>query len=296
MNDPRTLVAKKRVPGRVADTTLGRRALLSGGAGVLGAFATGCGAPSAVANVAGFSTRLVAEETRLDPPPPEDIVWLSIAEAAISSKNRRGRPWAEAGGPPNPVVILEIDGQKVLETPEVGATLEAAWDPGVASGNFQLTKEAELQILVFDRGALNDRPIAQGKLPRPDEGDLSRGFLEVDIGQVGAPGAIKVAAGPAHALLGVGFDVEIFGATLTVSRVLQHSPAGRAGLKVEDELLAIDGVELGRLSSRQLLSAVNGIGRHPADLLVKHASGSTESFSIGEGPCYALFDELGTVA
>lgn len=275
---------------------LPRRRFLGGVLAALAAPATGCIQSTELEYVAGFTTRLVTSEEPLEPAPPESVYWLRIAELQVPAKNRRGRPWAEVGGPPNAVVVLRIDGEAVFETPETGPTLETTWEPGVASGNFELAPQAELELAVFDRGALNDRPLAEGKLDAPDDTDLSRGFMEVDIGRVGSPGTVRLEVSRARALRGVGFDVEVFGSTVKVSRVIRHSPAGRAGFEVEDEILAVDGVELRKLQPRQLISAMNGFGHHPAQVLVKHAKGTTETFRIAEGPCYALFDELGTIA
>src|SRR5690606_24382169 len=119
--------------------------------------------------------------------------------------------------------------------------------------------------------------------------------IRVTIGKVGAKGNVTIAVDEAHALIGLGFDYEIFDSKVVVSRVLAHSPAGRAGMKVEDEIISVGGVRFGKLRSREVRGAFNGIEK-PVEVIVRHTGGTTENFQLGQGPCYPLFSEYGPVA
>jgi hypothetical protein len=55
-----------------------------------------------------------AGERRLDPPPPEDMVFLKFANAQIPTRTRDGRQWDSVGGSaPDPFAKLLIQDREI---------------------------------------------------------------------------------------------------------------------------------------------------------------------------------------
>jgi S1-C subfamily serine protease len=59
--------------------------------------------------------------------------------------------------------------------------------------------------------------------------------------------------------LGVDLNVDKIADRVTVERVVPDSPAERAGFRVGDQLLALNGVSYGRAHAKKLASTMNGL-------------------------------------
>lgn len=264
------------------------------GCGLSGCWLLGCARQK---SGTGFATRLepAPKGVRLDPPPPNDLFWLRLASAKMPPRTPGGQLWDEVGGWPDPYAVLRIGGKVALRTSPVADSLDPAW-PDAPGGNFEIAPGERIEVSLHDNDALNDRPMGRAKLDAPKPADLHQRSMRAEIGGIGNKGHVLVEIEAPHALFGLGFDFSIYETRVVVSRVLRHSPAGRAGMKPKDEIISVDGVGFAGLDAREIRGVFHAIEAKPVAIIVKHPSGSTETFPIGEGPCYPLHAELGPVA
>ncbi|MEM1029161.1 MAG: hypothetical protein AAGA56_25700 [Myxococcota bacterium] len=287
MKDPKRPFQRRGIP---------RRAWLTGAS--LALLGTGaCVRRAGGAALRDFATRIrpAPKGLSLAPPAPSGVYWLKVATARISARTPEGALWDDVGGWPDPRVVVEMDGRAILTAEGPENTLQPTFDDAAAAGNFALDREAKMTVVVYDADPLRDRQIGRADFNAPTAVDASTGSIELDVGKVGNPGRVTLAVEPAHALLGLGFDYELYERKAVVSRVLRHGPADRAGVVVGDVLLGARGVLFRDLQPKAIKSAINSITADPVDVIVEHESGRTESFAMAEGPIYALYDEWGPV-
>jgi len=271
----------------------GRRAWLGGAFGTLvGGCATGRGSKSAH----DFATRIrpAPKGVSLEPAAPSEVYWLKVIAAKVPPRTADDRLWDEVGGWPDPKVVVEANGRVLLDTPAVANTMKPGFEAG-PSGNFRIDSESKMTVSLLDADALNDRPIGRARFRAPTDVEAATGQMTIDVGKVGNPGTVTLAVEPAHPLLGLGFDYELFETKPVVSKVLSHGPAERLGMKVGDVLIGARDVLFRDIEAKAIKSAINSITAEPVQLIVEHESGTTENFSIAEGPIYALYDEWGDV-
>lgn len=228
----------------------------------------------------------------LDPPPAE-LKWIAFKGATVPAHTRDGRKWDAVGGEaPDPYAILFLNGKELIRTSVASNTLSPTW-PDAPHGNFHFEGGDRLRVELWDSNPVNDHPIGVKDLGSADEDAGDAG--EIDIAcESGAH--IRLALQPAHALVGLGFNYELrtSGAAF-VTRVLAESPAGRAGLKPGDQLLALDGKTVQTMTAPEVQSTLNQ--GHPGGLAIKlqHDDNSVVDVTIKEGAIYPTYAEWGAV-
>ena len=123
--------------------------------GLLASLATcGCGAVYPE-----LSTPVRAAGSRpLDPPPPEDLVFLKFAKAQIPTRTQDGRQWDSVGGSaPDPFAKLLIDDKEILVTPVQANTLSPTW-PDQKIGNYRIPRGTPVRVELWDSNAINNHP------------------------------------------------------------------------------------------------------------------------------------------
>lgn len=250
----------------------------------------GCGAANGeVTNV--WATRLgpAPEEVTLEPTPPIDLTFVKMASARVPPRNRGGQLWDDDGWP-DPVAVFYINGKETMRSNTATDTLEATWTaPG---GNFELGPNDELRVDLFDDDAAGDTLIGSANFGPPSNEQLREGGVDLEVIK---RGLVRVALTRARALIGLGFDYRVADKSLLVLQVLRHSPAGRAGMKAGDRVVAVDGKKTRRMSAKAIKSALNGVGAAGVAIVVKHEGGTTETMRLKEGPVYPIYAEFGGV-
>ncbi|MCU0691952.1 MAG: PDZ domain-containing protein, partial [Polyangiaceae bacterium] len=104
---------------------------------------------------------------------------------------------------------------------------------------------------------------------------------------------VRLAIEPAHGMVGYGFYFELRTYDVFVTRVLEESPAARAGIHAGDQLLAIEGRKVREMTADQVRSALNTPRMGPLRLTVRHQDGVEVSIKLAEGAIYPLFRETG---
>jgi hypothetical protein len=239
----------------------------------------------------GTRTHAIPSGRQLDPPPPPDVRWLKIASATVPEKTRGGRTWS-ANGKSDPYAKLFANGKELFRTPVQSNTLAPTWPDG-PKGNFKIGSEDKLRIEVWDSNPINDKPICVQDIGRVPDDALMERRIRVTCE---AGGDVVILYEEAHAVQGAGLWYELRADAAGVTRMLDGSPAQRAGLEPGDDLLEIGGRKVASMTADEVKSAMNAIPFAGLPLLVKHAKdGAVLVLKLKEGPIYPLYDQFGSI-
>ncbi len=256
--------------------------------GLLGLGLSGCGAvyPEISTPVRPAGTR------QLDPPPPEDLVYLKFANAKIPSHTRDGRQWDSMGGSaPDPFAKLLIEEKEILITPVQANTLSPTW-PDQKVGNYRIPHGVPVRVELWDSNALNNHPICVESIGNllAESNDEKNLELRCESGAT-----IEIVVQPAHAKFGLGLYYELGTDDIQVTRVVGESPAARAKLTRGDQLLRIQGREVKGMDAATARSLINANVSTGVTFSVKHLDGSQAEVTLKDGPIYPTVEEDLTV-
>ncbi len=222
----------------------------------------------------------------LDPPAPADRHFLRVTKGRVPPRTRDGRTWDQAfGSLPDPYVRVLVNGKQILKTSSAADTLEPDWtsSPG---GNFVLNPGDKVEVQIWDSNPLNDGII--GKKDLRLESEMFGGETDLELsGECG----VTIQIQPAKAIWGAGFWYELRRGGARITRMLDESPATRAGLQKGDEILELGGKAIETLSTDEVRSLLGAIPTEGVPMSVKHKDGSTLKMTVKEGPIYPLFSD-----
>jgi membrane-associated protease RseP (regulator of RpoE activity) len=234
---------------------------------------------------------LPAPGTVLQPPAPASVVWLRIAAAHVPATRPNGNPWDEDGSPPDPTVVVKVDGEKILQSSVASDKTDPTWKHG-PRGNYEIPDGAKVHIEVIDDDGLGGESIAAATVPPPRAAEAQGGIASFDLG---GGVVVKLGVEPAHALWGLGFDYKLVLQSCRLTAMFAHGPAARAGMRLGDEILSIDGAPVADMSAEALRGRLGTVAAKGLKLQVLHAGGTTEAVSLAEGPIYPLVREHGPI-
>ena len=225
-----------------------------------------------------------------DPPPPDDLRWIRFLSGRVPERTRDGRTWGQAFGTlPDPYAKLLVNGREILETDAQRDTLEPTW-PDSTRGNFRILPTDKLRVEMWDSNPLNDKPIGVRDIGRPTEDMVSSRRIRVEL-EGGAE--VVLAFEPAHPQFGLGLWYELHTDSCYITRMLQGSPAERAGLQKGDKVVRIAGREVSAMSIDEIRTAFNAVPIAGVKLDLQHEDGSVLQVTLKEGPIYPSFDQFG---
>lgn len=231
--------------------------------------------------------RGAVSEDAYDPPPPKDILCVSVQAARIPAKTLDGRSWDKVGGDaPDPFAVLFVDETEVFRTPVVSNSFEPKWAARELY-NLKIPASAKVRVEVWDDNALVPHPICNEEV-RHLQDAVELGETEINC-ESGAVVILKVR--PPKARLGIGLFYEIRGHQAFVSRVVAASAAGRAGLKPGDQILQVDGRSVDKMQTGELESIFNGRAKNGVELLIRGGSGGTRKLTLADEPMYPIKDD-----
>lgn len=222
------------------------------------------------------------------PPPPRDLLYLGFARAAIPAKTRDGREWDSVGGSlPDVFAKLKVNERDLIVTPIQANTLAPTW-PNQTFGNYRLRPDESVWVELWDSNPIANHPICSKQIRDIHEEASFERRLSVDC----ASGAyLELIVEPAHGKMGLGFSYEIRTDQVFVTRVFRESPAGRAGVTRGDEIIAIMGEPVARLSNGQVRSSINSNGSTGLRVRVRKADKTEAELTLRDGPIYPSLDE-----
>lgn len=226
----------------------------------------------------------------LDPPPPDDRHFLRVVKGRVPPRARDGRTWDQAfGSLPDPYVRVFVNDKELMKTKSASDTLEPVWDtsPG---GNYQIQVGDKVEVQLWDSNPLNDGIIGK-KAFRLEAEQLG---AEIDLELSGECG-VTIAVLPAKAIWGAGFWYELRRGGARVTRVVDASPASRAGIQKGDEIVMLDGKPVETQSVDEVRSTLGAIPTQGVSLTVRHIDGTTLQANVKEGPIYPLSGDYATL-
>ncbi len=238
----------------------------------------------------GTRTRQVTAGVPLDPPPPEDLRWLRVLSAQVPERTRDGRTWQTNGKFADPYAKVLINGREIFKTPVESNTLKPTWPDG-PHGNVKIGFGDKLRVELWDANALYDKPIGVEEI-RVTQDHLIQRELRIEL-DGGAD--MVLAFEPAHAMMGAGLWYELRTDSCFVTRLVERSPAERAGILAGDQILKIRARDVKVMSADEIRSLFNAIPLGGLELLVKHPDGSTAQVNLKEGPIYPEYLEHGPI-
>lgn len=224
----------------------------------------------------------------LEPPPPDDLVYLKFANAHIPSRTRDGRQWDSVGGSaPDPFAKLMIGEKPIIVTPVQPNTLSPTW-PDQAIGNYRMPRGVPVRVELWDSNPINNHPICVESINNILAEANNDQNLEI---RCDSGASIEIVVQPAHAKFGIGLYYELRTYDVLVTRVVSESPAARAGLRRGDQLLQIQGRIVKDLDQESVRSLVNSNVTNGVTFGVRRADGSAAEITVKDGPMYPTIDE-----
>jgi membrane-associated protease RseP (regulator of RpoE activity) len=249
------------------------------------ALSSGCGAvyPEIATPVRAAGTR------QLDPPPPDDIVFIKFVGAQIPTRTRDGRQWDSVGGSaPDPFAKLLIDDKEIVVTPVQANTLSPTW-PDQHVGNYRMPRNVPVRVELWDSNAINNHPICVESINNILASASNEQNLDI---RCDSGASIELAVQPAHAKFGIGLYYELRTYDIFVTRVVGESPAARVGLKRGDQLLKIQGKIVKEMDEESARSLINSNVSTGVTLTVKHfATGAVDDVTLKDGPMYPTIED-----
>jgi hypothetical protein len=223
-----------------------------------------------------------------DPAPPADLLYVTFQGATIPLKTRDGRNWDEVGGEePDTFAKLIVDGRDIITTPVQANTRAPTW-PNQKRLNYRIPRGKSVTVQLWDANPITNHPICSEKIVNIQE-EAGTAPLEIDCDS-GARVVLDVR--PAQPVIGLGFDYELIGnGVARVTRVVQESPAGRAGITVGAKFTSVQGKQIKTLDPLEVQSIVNTNSRMGLDLTLLSPDGKPKQVSVREAAMYLLADE-----
>ena len=229
-----------------------------------------------------------AGERRLEPPPPEDMVFLKFANAQIPTRTRDGRQWDSVGGSaPDPFAKLLIQDREILLTPVQANTLNPTW-PDQPLGNYRIPRNTPVRIELWDSNPINNHPICVEAISNilAEASNEQNVELRCDSGAT-----IEIVVQPAHAKFGLGLYYELGNDDIHVTRVIGESPASRAKLRRGDQIVKIQSRDVKGMDPETARSLINSNVSTGVTLSIRQPDGAVVDVTLKDGPIYPLIDE-----
>lgn len=249
---------------------------------VLLAWSVGCGA---VYPELATTVRAAEAGAVLEPPPPDDLYYVYFESAVVPARTRDGREWPSGG--PTTYAKLKVGEGTLIQSPSQPGTRRPTW-PKQERKNYRIPTGADLTLELWVSDAIQDKPLCQvAVLDLEHLREGGRADFDCDSGA-----RITLGVEPAHAVIGLGFHYELRGADgVRVTRLLEHSPAKRAGLAVGTRILTIQGKSVVPMDALEVRSAMNANSRTGVRLDVEQANGTRKVITLQDGPIYPMPDE-----
>lgn len=209
---------------------------------------------------------------------PADIWRVAFHQSVIPPRQRGDQPWDEDGSPPDVFVRVYRGDTLLFEStpveglqPNLDATTPNLHFPSGASTRIELWDADGVMPTII--GVWRGNGLPTGAMEDGDtrimlDGNASVGF------RVLAPEASRGAGIPSY---------EVRRKELRVLELLEHSPAGRAGIVPGDAIVAINGESIEDLGEARAAGALSRACSEATRLSVKRRDGRTEEIVLDRG-------------
>lgn len=190
---------------------------------------------------------------RTSPGQSPDHMWhLTLVRAHIPPDKRGAVGWDDDGSGPDAYFILKTHDQERWRSPVVEDSTQPQFDASPPD-NLRLDRHGRVRLELWDRDGLLADPIGihEGRA-------LSEALLDSDT-TIALEGGATVTLRISHPLPKVGTGIPEYESrpdALLIHRVLDQSPAARAGLRPGDSIIAINGATIRELGAAKAESAL----------------------------------------
>lgn len=211
---------------------------------------------------------------------PADVWSLTVVGANIPPQNRGALAWDGSDGLPDAFVRIYRGEELVWESETIDDSLSPEWNATLPR-NLYAPSDVMFRFEVWDRDEVGGDPVGifrhRGLPPNVVPGADARIMLDS-----GAQLALRLA--PAQAHHGVGVRLyEVRGDSLAILEVETHSPAGRAGLRPGDEVIAIGGQSVSSLGAQRAPGALSMASERREALRVRGERGEVREVQLDQG-------------
>ncbi|MCU0671815.1 MAG: PDZ domain-containing protein [Myxococcota bacterium] len=234
--------------------------------------------------VAGLGCAYPRRSTSLCPvttearPAPADVWRLAFHEVVIPPRQRGDQPWDEDGTPPDVFVRVYRGDALIFESSPVEGlqvSLEAT------TPNLHFPSNVPSRIELWDQDTVMPTVIGVWRGSGLPSGAMEDGDTRILLDGNASVG-FRVLAPEASRGAGI-TSYEVRRKELRVVEVLEHSPAGRAGLVPGDAIVAIGGESIADLGEARAAGALSRACSEATRLTVKRADGRTEDLVLDRG-------------
>lgn len=213
---------------------------------------------------------------------PDDVYSLTVVGAELPPMKRGGLPWDEDGSGPDPFLRIYRDGKLLWESPVKEDTRSPRWEHTFERA-VRLPPDVSLRIELWDEDFPAPDPAGvwrQRGLPAAMQAGGSLVRLNLEGGST-----VVLRVGPPKPLRGTGVArYEVRPDALVVLEVLPYSPAGRAGLRPGDRIVAIDGRSIASLGTGRAVGLLARAGRKGGTRLkIRRPSGWQREVPLDRG-------------
>ncbi len=220
-----------------------------------------------------------------DPAPDEDLYYFYFEGARIPAKNQGGQPWPD--GAPDPFAKLIVENKDLVVTPVESKTLRPTWAKQ-DKRNYRILKGSKIYVEVWDSNPMTNMPICRARIR--DLAAIREGGSNEIWCESGAQVWLHVE--PPRAMVGLGLYYEMRGQDgVRVTRVVEVSPAARAGLGSGDRILGIQGKKVANMDALEIKSTINQHARAGLKLDVWFKSGERHLVELKEGAMFPLLSD-----
>jgi len=221
------------------------------------------------------------------PEPPPDLLYIAFDRATIPKQTRDGRKWDSVGGDaPDPFAKLIVDGEEVIVTPIEANTLHPKW-PDQKRANYKINPSSKVVVELWDSNPINNSPICRMSVSQIHDSASSE--PEEILCNSGA--RIELRVERARPVMGLGMFYELQSQAVRVTRVVEVSPAARAGLAAGVMIRKIQGKRVDTLDSAQAKSLINANASSGLQLTIEFEDGSQRDVELREEAMYPQADE-----
>lgn len=211
-------------------------------------------------------------------PAPPDVWRLAFSTAVIPPRQRGDQPWDEDGSPPDVFVRVYRGEELVFESTPVEGLQP---DLGVTTPNLHLPSSQSSRIELWDADSVLPTVIGVWRGSGMPSGSMEDGDTRIMLDGRSTVGFRVL---PPTASRGAGIPTyEVRRSSLRIIEVLEHSPAGRAGLVPGDEIVAIGGEPVAELGEARAAGALSRACSEATRLSVERADGRVEDLVLDRG-------------
>jgi hypothetical protein len=211
---------------------------------------------------------------------PKDLWTIRFIGAELPQFKATGLPWDSDKTDPDPFIRLVVDKRVVWESPVQKDTRRPEWNITLPR-NVEIPENATVRIELWDRDtAVSADPAGSASHTGLPENALQDATARVTLDNL-AVVTLMVSAPRAHQ--GVGLHFEVRPDAIIVLDVEPRSPAGRAGIRKGERIVAIGGRRVAAQSSDEAQSGLSLASERGLTLTIADAKGHEREVTLDKG-------------